>query len=84
MTRPTPRGSNTQKAWVPAFAGMSGILALLAPATALAHPGDHLAMSFAQGLEHMFSQPDHLGLLGLIVLVVVLGAGGAFSRRAPK
>ena len=51
---------------------------LLAAGTALAHPGHDTApaMGFWQGLEHLLTQPDHLGLL-----VAALGVG-VFALRA--
>jgi hydrogenase/urease accessory protein HupE len=37
------------------------IAALLTPAAALAHPGDHRA----DGVLHFLSEPDHLALIAL-------------------
>ena len=67
-------------AWVPAFAGMSGIVSWLAPTVALAHPGDHGGMSLAQIAHHIVTSPDHLlevGFLGLMVF----GEGLRIRRR---
>lgn len=51
---------------------------LLAAGTALAHPGHDTApaMGFWQGLEHLLTQPDHLGML-----VAALGIG-VFAWRS--
>ena len=66
--------SEAQKAWVPAFAGMSGVLGLLAPGAAFAHEGHHEHMSVAQALEHLQTQPDHqLAFAGLVVALVTGG-----------
>jgi hypothetical protein len=70
----------TQKAWVPTFAGMSGVLEFVFASPALAHEGHHEAMSATQGLQHLLSQPDHqLELAGLVVVAVI---GGWFWVRA--
>ncbi len=47
---------------------------LLAAGTALAHPGHDTApaMSFMQGLAHLLTQPDHLGMLAAAVAIGVL------------
>ncbi|HEV7384160.1 MAG TPA: HupE/UreJ family protein [Phenylobacterium sp.] len=55
--------------------------ALFAPTLALAHPGDHSAMGFAQGLHHLVSEPDHLAMAALAV-VAVGGWGLLRARRA--
>ena len=60
-----------ESAWVPAFAGMSGILGCLIPTTALAHPGDHLGMGVAQVVHHIVTSPDHLAEVVMAGLMVV-------------
>jgi hypothetical protein len=44
---------------------------LLAPTAALAHPGDHTAMSIAQVAHHIASSPDHVAELIMAGLMVV-------------
>jgi hypothetical protein len=56
---------------------------LLAPAAALAHPGDHTAMSAAQVAHHIVTSPDHLAELVMAVLMVV-GLGIRARRRATR
>ena len=49
--------------------------AAAAPAAALAHPGDHIAMSAGQVLHHVLTSPDHLaelGLFGVLIAAVVI------------
>jgi hypothetical protein len=57
--------------------------ALLAPAAALAHPGDHAGMSLAQAARHVTASPDHLAML---VVLVAVAAGGVIrlSRRPAR
>ena len=47
---------------------------LMAAGTALAHPGHDTApaMSLMQGLAHLLTQPDHLGMLAVAVGIGVL------------
>ena len=48
---------------------------LLAPTAALAHPGDHTAMSLAQVAHHIATSPDHLAeviMAGLMVIGLVI------------
>ena len=57
--------------------------ALLAPATAFAHPGDHGAMSLAQAARHVTGSPDHLAMLVVLGLVAVGGVIRLSRRPAP-
>ena len=61
---------------------------LLASGAALAHPGHDTApaMGFWQGLEHLLTQPDHLGMLvaALGVGVIALRSWRSASRRGIK
>ncbi len=52
------RRSIGMSVWIPAFAGMSGLLLCATPA--LAHPGHDHAATFAAGLGHPFSGLDHM------------------------
>ncbi|MDB5424756.1 MAG: hypothetical protein JWQ29_2172 [Phenylobacterium sp.] len=52
----------------------------LVPVAALAHEGHHDGMSFAQAARHMLTQPDHLAMLALAVLLI--GYGGWRLYRA--
>jgi hypothetical protein len=70
-------------AWVPACAGMSGLLGVLAPAAALAHPGDHETMTVSQVAHHIATSPDHLLEVVFLVLMVV-GAGLRLHRRRAR
>ena len=55
-------------------------LMALTATPALAHEGHHEALTFAEQVRHLLSQPDHqLALAGLVVLAVT---GGWFWRRA--
>jgi len=56
------------------------ILLTLAAVPALAHPGAHHANLFETVL-HLLSQPDHLALLALALVVAVAGAVW-YLRRA--
>jgi ABC-type enterobactin transport system permease subunit len=58
-------------------------LATLAPATAFAHPGDHMAMSAAQVAHHIVTSPDHLAELIMAGLMLV-GLGIRQRRRAAR
>ena len=60
----------------------AGVLGWLTPTLALAHPGDHSAMTFAQGMRHLFSEPDHLAMMGALAVVAVGGWGFLRARRA--
>jgi len=71
-----------QKTWVPAFAGMSGVLGSLIPTLALAHEGHHDGMSFTEGARHLLTQPDHLAMLALLAALV--GYGGWRLYRATR
>ena len=55
----------------------AGVLGWLTPTLALAHPGDHWTMSLAQGMHHLFTEPDHLGM---IAAVAAVAAGGWIMR----
>ena len=77
------RGSETQNTWVPAFAGMSGMLGFLTPTLAMAHPGDHTAMTVAQVAHHIATSPDHLLEVGFAVLMV-FGEGLRVRRRRAR
>jgi len=56
---------------------------LLAAGAALAHPGHDTAppMSLLDGWVHLLTQPDHLGLL---TVVVVLATAAARSWRSSR
>ena len=51
---------------------LTAALALL-PNLALAHPGHHEHMTVAQAVRHLATQPDHLVLLAVGVLVMAFG-----------
>jgi hypothetical protein len=53
---------------------------LIMPSLALAHPGHHEGMTAAQAEQHLFSQPDHLALLAVAVMVVAFGATRILAR----
>ena len=57
------------------------LLALVA-LPALAHPGEHHA-ALLSTLWHLFSEPDHLALIG-IVLLVGIGAARIAQRRTAQ
>jgi urease accessory protein len=57
--------------WVPAFAGMTFVLAGLGSNAALAHTGAEHALSFASGFAHPFTGLDHM----LAMVAVGLWAG---------
>jgi hydrogenase/urease accessory protein HupE len=61
---------------------MAFAIALLTPTLALAHPGDHSAMTFAQGMRHLFTEPDHLAMMAALAVVAVGGWGLLRARRA--
>jgi hydrogenase/urease accessory protein HupE len=58
---------------------------LLASGAALAHPGHDTAPSlgFLQGLMHLLTQPDHLGMLAAAVVIGV-AALRSVRRRATR
>ena len=56
---------------------------LLAPAAALAHPGDHTTMTIGQIAHHIVTSPDHLAELIMAGLMVV-GLGIRARRRAAR
>ena len=45
---------------------------LLAPTAALAHPGDHTAMTVAQVAHHIATSPDHMLE---VVFAILMGVG---------
>jgi hydrogenase/urease accessory protein HupE len=49
---------------------------ILMPLPALAHPGDHAG----SGLWHFLTEPDHLALMALVLVVAVV-AVKLWSRR---
>jgi hydrogenase/urease accessory protein HupE len=55
---------------------------LLASAAALAHPGHTTApaMGFWQGLVHVLSEPDHLGMLMAALVIGVIAVRTARAR----
>ena len=57
-------------------------IALLTPTLALAHPGDHSTMTFAQGMRHLLTEPDHLAMMAALAVVAVGGWGLLRARRA--
>jgi hydrogenase/urease accessory protein HupE len=57
----------------------TGVLALLSPTLAFAHPGDHMAMSAGQIAHHVLTSPDHL--LELIMLGLMAAGGWIRLRR---
>ncbi|MDB5463449.1 MAG: hypothetical protein JWP23_1838 [Phenylobacterium sp.] len=57
--------------------GLCAALLTLLPTAVLAHPGDHSTMSLAQGMHHLFTEPDHLGM---IAAVAAVAAGGWIMR----
>lgn len=61
------------------------LMALLAPISSFAHPGDHHEHNFMTILVHFFSQPDHLLVLMLVCALlwcVLFGSRTAFVRKA--
>jgi CDP-diglyceride synthetase len=76
--------SEAQKTWVPAFAGMSGVLGSLAPTIAFAHEGDHEGMSLVEGARHLLTQPDHLAMLALLAAFVGFGGWRLYRDRTPR
>lgn len=80
--RPKARPSRGQF-WAKALApALPTPLALLAPAPALAHAGEH-RFGFAQNLAHMLTQPDHL-LAALAAAVLGYGLFRAVKGRAKR
>ena len=77
------RHAVTKNTWVPAFAGMSGMLGFFPPTLAMAHPGDHTAMTVAQVAHHIATSPDHLLEVGFAVLMV-FGEGLRVRRRRAR
>lgn len=57
--------------WIPAFAGMTLVLAATMTTAALAHTGAEHAFSFASGFKHPFTGLDHM----LAMVAVGLWAG---------
>ena len=55
----------------------------LAPTAALAHAGDHTAMSPAQVAHHIATSPDHLLELAFLVLMI-FGEGLRIRRRLTR
>jgi ABC-type enterochelin transport system permease subunit len=53
-----------------------------APATALAHPGDHSGLTLAQAAQHMLTQPDHMAVLAMTVALAGAGWGALKVWRA--
>ena len=47
-------------------------LAVLAPAAALAHDGDHARIGFVGTLAHLLTEPDHLAMLAVAAAVVAV------------
>ena len=50
-------GGGPQRGGGGTAARMAFAIALLTPTLALAHPGDHSTMTFAQGMRHLFTEP---------------------------
>jgi hydrogenase/urease accessory protein HupE len=55
------------------FAGL-----VLAPTAALAHPGDHTAMTVAQVAHHIATSPDHMLE---VVFAILMGVGEWWRLR---
>jgi hydrogenase/urease accessory protein HupE len=53
---------------------------LLAPTAALAHPGDHTAMTVAQVAHHIATSPDHM-LEVVFAILMGVGEGWRIRRR---
>jgi hydrogenase/urease accessory protein HupE len=69
--------SGKRTSGIAGLAALSG--ALMAAVPAFAHPGEHEGMTLAQGLHHLVTEPDHLAMLGALVLVLAF-AGWRFLR----
>jgi hydrogenase/urease accessory protein HupE len=49
---------------------VSGLVLGLSARAALAHPGDH-ALSALGSVAHLLTEPDHLAMLGIAVILVL-------------
>jgi hypothetical protein len=54
---------------------------MLAATPAAAHEGDHSHMVLAPALQHLFSQPNHLLIVGMAVAVCALPVARVALRR---
>jgi hydrogenase/urease accessory protein HupE len=63
-----------QKTWKRTIPAIAALAAAIYGLPAAAHEGDHEGLGVAEGLRHLMTQPDHLAILGMLVVVVGLGA----------
>jgi len=58
-------------------------LFLLTPLSALAHPGEH-HMGLLAGLVHLLSEPDHLAMAAIAIVIGIWGARRFSARKTAK
>ena len=59
-------------------------LAALAATPVAAHEGDHSHMVVAPALQHLFTQPNHLLILGMVAAIFALPVARLALRRIRK
>jgi len=58
-------------------------LLTLAPLSAVAHPGEH-HMGLLAGLVHLLSEPDHLAMAAIAIVIGIWGARRFIARKTAK
>jgi len=59
-------------------------VAALPASAALAHDGHHEGMSATQGLRHLLTDPDHVAMLAILIVLVGLGGWRFYRSRSPR
>jgi hypothetical protein len=59
-------------------------LAIVAPAAALAHPGNHDNVAVSEVANHLTSSLFHLSVLAIVFCVLAVAFGSALKRRDRK
>jgi hypothetical protein len=71
----------TQKTWTMIIPAAAGLAAAIFGLPAAAHEGHHEQLGAVAALRHLLTQPDHLAVLALLVLLVGLPVGRLALRR---
>jgi hydrogenase/urease accessory protein HupE len=71
----------TQKTWKTILPAAAGLAAAIFGLPAAAHEGRHDQLAPLAGLRHLLTQPDHLAILAILVLLAGVPAGRLVLRR---
>ncbi|MET0272184.1 MAG: HupE/UreJ family protein [Phenylobacterium sp.] len=71
-----------QKTWKTIIPAAAALAAVIVSLPAAAHEGHHEQLGAVEAIRHLLTQPDHLAILA--ILVILAAVGGWQWRRARR